>query len=207
MNKRRVDVSKPRRRAPAEPKRDGRVVRTRHALGKALTELMLDRPLDRITVQEVLDRARVGRSTFYAHFRDTRDLFLSDFERFLGVLEAWLDDPGAPKGRLVPVREFFSHVVEAKALIQALRASGELDIVWAIALGHFARMIEKRLEMPTHGAPLPRPLAARFLAGALMEMLKGWLDTAERPTARAMDESFHALAKRSFGTTLPRGQV
>jgi AcrR family transcriptional regulator len=48
---------------------DRRVLRTRDTLGDALVELMHEKPFDDITVQEVLDRAGVGRSTFYAHYR------------------------------------------------------------------------------------------------------------------------------------------
>jgi len=45
--------------------------------------LMHEKNFDDITVQNVLDRAGVGRSTFYVHYRDKEDLFLSDVEDFL----------------------------------------------------------------------------------------------------------------------------
>ncbi|MEV6771549.1 helix-turn-helix domain-containing protein [Nocardia sp. NPDC051030] len=50
--------------------------RTRMALHRALMELMRTRPYDRITVRDIIDRADVGRSTFYAHYRDKDDLLL-----------------------------------------------------------------------------------------------------------------------------------
>jgi AcrR family transcriptional regulator len=62
---------------------DARVRRTRDALGDALLTLMQEKAFETITVQEVLDRAGIGRSTFYAHYRDKNDLFLSDLEDFL----------------------------------------------------------------------------------------------------------------------------
>jgi AcrR family transcriptional regulator len=61
---------------------DQRVRRTRDRLGDALVEILLQKPLDEIRVQEILDRAGVSRSTFYTHFRDTNDLFLSDVDDF-----------------------------------------------------------------------------------------------------------------------------
>src|SRR5688500_3112387 len=64
-----------------------RVLRTRRALGSALVDLMLAREFDDISVQQVLDRARVGRATFYSHFRNKHDLLLSDAERFFEALE------------------------------------------------------------------------------------------------------------------------
>ena len=50
--------------APPKKKTDARVKRTRDALGDALIALMQEKPFETITVQEVLDRAHVSRSTF-----------------------------------------------------------------------------------------------------------------------------------------------
>ena len=71
-------------------KTDKRVLRTRDTLGDALMELLQEKPFDDITVQEVLDRAGVGRSTFYAHYRDKDDLFLSDVEDFFQMMSGLL---------------------------------------------------------------------------------------------------------------------
>src|SRR5262245_66510880 len=122
MNTRRTNVRKaPLRAAPSAPG-ETRVERTRHALGTALIELMRERPLQQLTVQDVLDRAGVGRATFYAHFQNKRDLFLSENERFLGWLEAALEAPGSRPGRLAPVSELFAHVAEQGAYLRALRS-------------------------------------------------------------------------------------
>src|SRR5947208_3389919 len=56
-------------------KGDPRVRRTRDALGDALVALMQEKEFASIRVQDVLDRAGVGRSTFYEHFKDKDDLF------------------------------------------------------------------------------------------------------------------------------------
>ena len=70
--------ARPRRRKP-----DRRVRRTRNLLGDALMVLIQEKSFDAITVQELLDRAGVGRSTFYEYFRDKNDLFVSDLDEFL----------------------------------------------------------------------------------------------------------------------------
>jgi AcrR family transcriptional regulator len=63
-------------RKPAVMAVDRRVRRTRLLLHQALIELMTERDYTRITVQDIIDRADVGRSTFYAHYRDKDDLLL-----------------------------------------------------------------------------------------------------------------------------------
>ena len=68
--------------------------RTKRALGIALIELMMAEEFDAITVQRVIEKAKVGRTTFYAHFRSTDDLLLSDAERFFGMLAEYFERLG-----------------------------------------------------------------------------------------------------------------
>jgi AcrR family transcriptional regulator len=98
------------------PKFDRRVRRTRDALGDALLALVQEKPFDDITVQEVLDRADIGRSTFYAHYRDKDDLFLSDLEDFFEPMSTLLLRYPDGSNRIAPVRELFAHVAEMRHL-------------------------------------------------------------------------------------------
>src|SRR6186713_3590542 len=66
-----------RRDADRGGKPDRRVARTRRALKDALTDLILEKGYESVTVQDVIDRADVGRSTFYAHFVDKDDLLMA----------------------------------------------------------------------------------------------------------------------------------
>ncbi len=65
---------------------DRRVQKTRHALREALASLIAEKPYDEIAVKEVLDRANVGRSTFYMHFRDKDELLLSGIHDMIGTV-------------------------------------------------------------------------------------------------------------------------
>ena len=62
---------------PPEVTNDRRVRRTRALLEAALVELILERGYDHLTVQDILDQADIGRSTFYNHYQSKDDLFLS----------------------------------------------------------------------------------------------------------------------------------
>jgi AcrR family transcriptional regulator len=69
-----------------ERRLDPRTVRTYQALSGALVDLMRTREFNEITVQDLLDRAGVGRATFYSHFRNKDDFLLTDLERMLAGL-------------------------------------------------------------------------------------------------------------------------
>lgn len=53
---------------------DQRVRSTRAQLRKAYTALLSEKPVNKVTVAELCDRAGIHRSTFYAHFKDIYDL-------------------------------------------------------------------------------------------------------------------------------------
>ncbi len=143
-------------------KLDRRARRTRDLLGDALVDLMHEKRFEDITVQHVLDRAEVGRSTFYAHYSDKNDLFFSDVDEFWESMATSLSRHKDMSNRVAPVRELFSHVADVKVFRVALMESGKMHDVMDLGIGHFARGIEERLH--THKQTMAGPpFAARRL--------------------------------------------
>jgi AcrR family transcriptional regulator len=187
------------RNSVADP--DPRVARTTHALGRALIELIQERDYDEITVQQILDRAGVGRATFYAHYRNKDDALHSSYEGLFRMLEALLVRRSTPDRRLFPVAEFVAHIAEARELASALRRSGLLDEMWESFTGHATAIIERRLAgWPPLEPDLPRPLAARMLAGALLEMVRWYQQRPTRASPQQVDAAFHAFARGPYVT-------
>ncbi|HXY25307.1 MAG TPA: TetR/AcrR family transcriptional regulator [Candidatus Acidoferrum sp.] len=177
-------------------KLDARIRRTHSRLGNALVALLLEKPIDKLTVQEVLARAGVGRSTFYLHFRDKNDLFLSVLEEHLELWTTALTKAQEKSQRVAPVAEFFGHVGSAKKLYRALVDSGLIHAYFDLAEGYFARGIARRLKGMGRANVAQRELDARShaLAGNLLSLLKWWLDRGTRESPQAMDELFHRIA-------------
>lgn len=184
------------------PEIDPRVARTTHVLGQALVALIQERDFESITVQQILDRAGVGRATFYAHFRNKEDALQSSYERLFNALEPMLAKPSPIGARLFPVTEFLEHIGSARPLVDALRRDGRLEEVWQLCAAHAARLIERRLPAGEGASSMPRPLLARMLAGALVEAMRWWHDDPSRATPLQVDAAFHAYsrgAQRTFG--------
>lgn len=182
--------------AGPKKKTDARVRRTRDALGDALIALMQEKPFDTITVQDVLDRAHVSRSTFYAHYSDKDDLLMSDAEEFFEAISMALSAHGDKSDRVFPVQEFFAHLSDVQPFFKALVKSGKYQENMELARGHFARGIERRLsELPRARSIPPNQLPAIAFthAGALLSLLTWWLDRGMRESPAAMDELFHRM--------------
>jgi AcrR family transcriptional regulator len=184
------------RLAPSKKKTDARVRRTRDALGDALIALMQEKPFDTITVQDVLDRAHVSRSTFYTHYSDKDDLLMSDAEEFFEALSMTLSLHGDKSERVFPVREFFAHLSDVQPFFKALVKSGKYHENMELARGHFARGIERRLSELPRGQTVSAaqlPALAFAHAGALLSLLTWWLDRGMRESPAEMDELFHRM--------------
>jgi AcrR family transcriptional regulator len=182
--------------AGSDKKTDARVRRTRDALGDALVALMQEKPFDTITVQDVLDRANVSRSTFYSHYSDKDDLLMSDAEEFFEALSMALSAHGDKSDRVFPVQEFFTHLSDVQPFFKALVKSGKYQENMELARGHFARGIERRLsELPRARSIPPNQLPAIAFthAGALLSLLTWWLDRGMRESPDEMDELFHRM--------------
>jgi AcrR family transcriptional regulator len=164
--------------------------------------LIQEKPIDDVTVQEVLDRASVGRSTFYLHFRDKNDLLLSQLETFLEMMSTTLSIRKEKSHRVVPVTEMFAHIGSSQNKIyRALADSGRLSDFFDLAQGYFARGIEQRLRESKRLPTLPqRELAAHAsaLAGSLLSLLRWWLDRGSKEPPGDMDELFHRIVWKGF---------
>jgi AcrR family transcriptional regulator len=180
----------------SQPKADRRVRRTRNALGDALVELMQEKPFEAISVDDVLKRANVARSTFYAHYLHKDDLFLSDAEEFFESIATFIARSGEQSRRVAPVRELFAHVADAQDFYAALVASGKYQDLMQMGRGVFARAIEQRLAQLGAHADAPQSTRAAIadgLAGALFSMLERWMQRNRLETPEAMDDAFHRL--------------
>ena len=182
--------------ATSRLKTDRRVVRTRNALGDALVALMQEKPFKEITVQHVTDCAEVGRSTFYAHYRDKDDLFFSDADEFFEYTANLLSNRQEESNRVAPVREMFAHVAEAQKFGAALISSGKLHETMELLQTHLARGIERRLsELPcARGIEAgQRAAMAHAFAGSMMSLMMWWINHRASLSAEQMDELFHRM--------------
>lgn len=182
-------------------KSDRRPVRTRKSLRDALIELILEKHYDDITVQNIIDRADVGRSTFYTHYRDKEDLFRGDWERFLDFFVQHIDFDNIEKGRFVPIKHLFQHLMDFHPFYRALVKSNKSDQLLKIGQEHLAARIENKLTVwlgKEQITLVPISILSNYLANEIFALLKWWLDENMPYAPERMDEIFHQLVTPGF---------
>ncbi len=178
--------------------KDRRVRRTRQLLQDALIALMLEKPYHAVSVQDILDRADVGRSTFYAHYRDKDDLLLSGFDRLLESLGRHMDTGeghGADRS-FFSALELFQHVQENHWLYKALVWGQGVDLLFKHGQKALSERIERHLESQSAGQEsisVPLPVLSSFLAGSLITLLQWWLDNRMPYPPERMAEIYQQL--------------
>lgn len=192
----RTEPAKLSRRGAAGQPRDRRITKTQRALKEALTGLILEKGYEAVTVQDVIDRADVGRSTFYTHYIDKDELLLAIF----ADLEIPAPDPSTWRPDDPPfgwTLQLFRHFGTGKRVFKAV-AGIETG---AIARHETNRWLEElaRAELSRLGAekrqdPAQLEIVVRFMVGTFVGFMSWWMrDENEHLTAERVDEAFRSL--------------
>jgi AcrR family transcriptional regulator len=178
---------------------DRRVIKTRQIIQDALFSLMQEKPYNKITIQEIIDRANVGRSTFYSHYETKEDLLISCIEHLLQMLNQFMLnylDTADEKPRLLPVAELFDHIYENHRIMRGLLKSEEGDAFFNRIQTYWNNSIEEYIKskLPKEGKPaIPLEILTNHITGTLIQLLKWWTLNKMPYTSAEMDEYFHQL--------------
>jgi AcrR family transcriptional regulator len=176
---------------------DRRIQKTDRHLHEALSTLIREKPYDAIAVKEILDRADVGRSTFYAHFRDKDALLVSGIHDMLRSGRSAKPAPSASRRDEVlsfslPV---FSHVEQHRRDSDGrMGARGR-----AIIHGHLQQVVAELVanELKRHagreGSRLPPDLLACHVAATFVLVLNWWVESGSQLTATQVNDHFLQL--------------
>jgi AcrR family transcriptional regulator len=173
---------------------DRRIARTRSSLHEALMALVLEMPYADITVQQILDRANVGRSTFYTHFQDKDELLMWGTEHLKQTLK------GAAKlGDVIGFsRAMFEHAYGYRKVYRALVNSP----VWPHLRQRIQNIVAEQIRrdsaaMLKRKSTIPSELFVHYLASTLMAVLTWWIDHSSSLSPQEIDDVFRSLVQGS----------
>jgi AcrR family transcriptional regulator len=183
---------------------DPRAIRARERIGFALLDLAREKRYDDITAQDIARRARISRTTFYAHFQDRDGIMLRFSIVFGEYLGRQLRLDRRTGSYRFPVAPLFAHMLDIRPLYEALSRARRTDDLLKIFRMNLATWFEKRIESARRKAAassntsnsvksVPAPLLAQHIAGTVVQLLAWWMEQRCPPEPRTMDEHFHRL--------------
>lgn len=193
---------------------DRRVRRTRRLLHEALISLIQEKGYENVSVQEILDRADVGRSAFYANFRGKEDLLLSrlaDFEMTFGVEQEPSPEVENKTGLSGDFAlAFFKHVGLHRPLAKALGGRHGAPIVMNQIEGQMIKYFRENW-IKGKGKGVIRPAqaegAAVVAASALLGLMKWWLETDSASNPEAMAGLYNKIILPGLASFLNEKKV
>lgn len=175
---------------------DRRVRRTKQRLKEALNELIVEKGYDRVTVQDLIDRADVGRSTFYAHYETKDDLMMSQLGQLREEMGWALRSDRPLSESVVASLPLFEHIAEHHEEFRAMIGSRGIalaeEAVHAALLEQISEELRRR-ELLGERHIVPVDARAGFLAGSLMSFATWWLENGMLYSPEQMDEMFQRL--------------
>lgn len=177
---------------------DRRAARTRKALHQALLTLMLRKGYEALSVQDIIDEADIGRSTFYAHYTGKEDLLRSGFQMLREELkeaqsmvrvgaEASHDDPlGFSTAMFEHAARYADHYRTMIGGRGGAVTENEIRLI-------LSEMVRQELPPTLHGDMMPRDFVVQFIVGAFLTTLNWWFERKPKLSPAQVDAMFRSL--------------
>jgi AcrR family transcriptional regulator len=179
---------------------DRRIQKTQRLLHEALFSLIHEKSYDAIVVKEILDRANVGRSTFYTHFRNKDELLVSGIHDMLRSVQSAGRPSSATRDEKMlwfslPIFEYISHYRRAGEARIGTRGRGiiheHLQHVLAELVAEDVRAaLQRRREKV---GQVPPDLFVQYVASTFILVLHWWVDSRSPLPPKEVNDVFRAL--------------
>ena len=180
---------------------DRRVERTRQLLEAALLSLIKEKEFEAISVQEIIDRANVGRATFYAHYDNKEDLLESGFDGLLTTLRERQREARSHEGTIEERLFAFSHHLlthadEHRDIFPAMVSNRGGAFIQHLLRNLLVKVIREDVREAAKGTarPVPEEAIVQFIAGGLFGLMMWWLGGKKRLSVIEVETLFRKLA-------------
>ena len=178
---------------------DRRVLRTRNLLFEAFVDLMIEKGYEAITIQDIIDRANIGRSTFYLHFTDKEQLLLSSIDQ----LREFIKEQRINRSGSEVLGEYqfgfslamLQHAQSHKHLYKAIVGKkGGATVMYHMKQMLTALIGEDVAALLTNTSLLiPGEAVIDFVVNTFITLLTWWMEQNMPCSAAEMDRVFHKL--------------
>ena len=181
---------------------DRRQQKTRAAIFTAFSALLAEKSYSKITVQEIIDAANVGRTTFYAHFETKDDLLKALCEELFGhIISSAMDcthTHGLYSNRNAPESVFchlLQHLQENENNILELLSCESNDLFLRYFKDSLNELIQNQFvnQNRKNNTDIPQDFLVNHISGSFVEMVLWWIKGRMKQTPEELDQYFRAV--------------
>jgi len=194
---------------PGKLVKDRRIQKTQKLLHEALNSLIHEKSYDSIVVKEILDRANVGRSTFYMHFRDKDELLVSGMHEMLrSIRPAGLPSSANRCEKFIwfslPIFEHIhQHPRAGEARIGTRGRAIIHEHLQKVLADLIADAVKKNFQSRRKiAAQIPLDIIVQYIASTFILVLNWWVETGRSLPPREVNDLFRALVLPTLAATL-----
>lgn len=175
---------------------DRRFQKSQQAMLEALIELMAEKTYDAISIKDIVEKANVGRSTFYDHYQAKDDLLKSGFDRLLEEALGHIEFAGEGHEISADFSPFFQHAAKHYHLFKALMWETESRVITINEHEIFSNKLLQKMTLlypDKNSFNVPLEVICISFSGNLFTLLKWWLENKMPIPPERMDEIFQLL--------------
>ena len=177
---------------------DRRQQKTRAAIFQAFSKLLKTKRYENITVQEIINEANIGRSTFYAHFETKdellramcTDIFQHVFSQRLPQEEE-LDYATGSRNLQLKLEHILYHLRENKTDFGGILKSESSELFLRYFKEYLYELFTRYLD--DFHVEVPKHFLLHHLVGSFSEAVTWWLEEDTRYTPEEVAQYFMAV--------------
>lgn len=176
-------------------------IRSRKLINDALADLLQEKPLDKITVTDVVSRADINRGTFYAHYRDIPDVVDHLIHQTFSVLrDAMIDqaDTTASAGKAL-LTTLQSILEEDLPFYQKILSSSASSIMQEQLVAVIIDFLLEHKNRFFGGSQEEYMISIRFCAGGLSNLYRDWFSGKFDCTLSELTQISEAMIRKTIG--------
>ncbi|MCL4251535.1 MAG: TetR/AcrR family transcriptional regulator [Anaerolineae bacterium] len=185
-----------------DEKTDRRVQRTRDLLKRALMQLVYEKGYDAVTIQDIVERANLGRTTFYSHYQSKDDLILDHYaEHAHGFVrrrfsrDDLLGETPSPE-----FERYLRSMADGKTIYLTITRAKDADVIMRAIRRLMTDNLRESLvaALPETAPSLPVDVLTNYIVGAQLALMDWWLTSRTPYAASDMARMLHQLQRAAL---------
>lgn len=151
-------------------------IRSRKLIHAAFADLLIEKPLEKITVTDIVNRAQINRGTFYAHYADIPDVVNHLIQQTFSSLKEAIDLPSSSPADIAhAILKQVQDILESDMVFyQKIMSSGVTTLMAEQLAGIVIDYLLENKDALFPGDRAQYELAIRFCAGGLTKLYRDW---------------------------------